>query len=222
MSNPYRPELPLPPPRIAALPVDHRGYPVPYFVAWVDGVPDHRVRDEPKVYAAIRDQRCWICGQTLGRYLTFVLGPMCAVNRVSSEPPAHRECALYSAQACPLLTRPHAHRREAGLPEEATPPPGLMIRRNPGVVLLWTTRAYRLERTGPGVLFRLVGEPTATQWLCEGRTATRAEVLASIDSGLPLLEEQARLQGAHAQRALTLMHAKALTLVPKEVAVHAQ
>lgn len=31
--------------------------------------------------------------------MTFVVGPMCELNRISGEPPSHRECAEFSA-AC--------------------------------------------------------------------------------------------------------------------------
>src|SRR5262245_39698608 len=91
----YREGLPARPPRIKRLPLDARGYPVPWFVAYVDGVPDFRIVDTPKIGVAWNKQRCWICGGQLGRYLAFAIGPMCAVNRVSSEPPSHLECAMY-------------------------------------------------------------------------------------------------------------------------------
>ena len=40
--------LPPMPSRIAALPVDERGYPVPWFVAWIDGKPEFRCADPAK------------------------------------------------------------------------------------------------------------------------------------------------------------------------------
>src|SRR4051812_16900869 len=63
------------PARIKRLRVDHRGYPVPYFVAWINGRPDHRVVDGSKLWPAMNDRRCWICGQRLGANLAFALGP---------------------------------------------------------------------------------------------------------------------------------------------------
>jgi hypothetical protein len=74
-----RRELPDLPPRIAKLPVD-RGYPVPWFVAWVDGKPEFRVMDHRRLVRAIKESRCWVCGQKLGAIRAYVLGPMCAVN----------------------------------------------------------------------------------------------------------------------------------------------
>lgn len=68
---------------------------------------------------------------------------------------------------------------------------GSAIMRNPGVALVWVTLDYRLMRLDNGVLFR-VGVPIETRWYCEGRPATRVEVLESIQSGLPALVEVAR------------------------------
>ncbi len=74
------------PPRIAKLPKDQRGYHVPWFVAWIDGVADFRVTDNAKLVRAVNERRCWVCGEKMGRHLAFLIGPMCAVNRVSAEP----------------------------------------------------------------------------------------------------------------------------------------
>src|SRR6266403_923711 len=102
------------PARMRALPVDHRGFPVPYFVGWVDGVPDHRTADPKKMKRCVEEGRCWLCGEPLGKWLACVIGPMCAINRNTSEPASHKDCALYAVKACPFLTRPYARRREAG------------------------------------------------------------------------------------------------------------
>lgn len=193
--NALRQGLPTPPARMASRPVDARGFPVPWFVAWIDGKPDHRVLDGAKLEPAIALNLCWQCGQQLGAFKSFVIGPMCTITRTISEPPSHRECACYAVTACPFLTRPHAKRREAGLPEEARDPAGEFIKRNPGAVCVWTTKTFKPFREGRGILFR-IGDPTSTEWFAEGRPATRAEIDASIESGLPLL--QAEQEGAAA------------------------
>jgi hypothetical protein len=182
-----RPELPPLPPRLAALPIDGRGYPVPFFVAWPNGVPDHRIMDPAKWVRCVTEGLCWLCGQALGIPVTFAIGPMCAVNRISSEPPQHRECAEYAVVACPFLSRPHAHRREAGKPATVQSPGGTMIGRNPGVILLWTTKAYRVVGDGKGGRLIEVGTPIDLAAYTEGRRATWPEVDASIESGLPFL-----------------------------------
>lgn len=213
-----RPGLPPVPSRMRALRLDERGYPVPWFVAWIDGKPDFRVSDARRVIEAVKFRRCWLCGDGLGRHLAFVIGPMCSVNRVSSEPPSHLDCALFAVQACPFLTRPRAHRRAAGLPEDAAPGAGLGIMRNPGVALVWITRSYRPFRAPApdgrtGWLFE-VGPPDEVRWFCEGRPATRAEIEASIESGLAFLEEEARAEGPRAVQALELPVARARLLLP--------
>jgi hypothetical protein len=174
------------PRRIRALPIDARGYPVPWFVAWVDGVPDFRVVDGAKFARAIHGRRCWLCGEPLGSAGAFVIGPMCALTRTTSEPPSHPECAFFAIKACPFLTRPNAQRRSANLPEGWEPPAGEMLRRNPGVSVVWTTWEWTLFEADSGLLFK-VGDPAGAAWFSEGRPATRAECEWSIETGLPLL-----------------------------------
>lgn len=201
------------PRRMVRLPVDEFGRVVPFFVAWVDGKPDHRIMDGEKLNAAIRARLCLLCGQPLGARGTFAIGPMCGVNRLSAEAPHHLDCATYSVQACPFLVNPDRRRRESRMPEGITDPGGEMIRRNPGVTLLWTTKRWALELDSGGVLHRL-GEPESVSWWAEGRPATRAEVLASIESGLPALQELADADGPLAVVRLGAMTAALLALVP--------
>lgn len=209
-----RPGMPPLPARMSQLRLDHRGYPVPYFVAWIDGKPDFRVMDGAKLPGAVKNRRCWICGEPLGRYMTFLIGPMCAINRTISEPPSHQECADFSARACPFLTLPKAARRETNIPGGTSEAAGDGLKRNPGVVLLWTTLSYRTFGDGRGgTLFRL-GDPTGLAWIAEGRTATRAEVMESIESGLPSLRSLAEAQGEDAIQALAEYVERGMQLVP--------
>ena len=201
----YRSDLPERPQRMLQLPLDERGFPVPWFVAFIDDKPDFRVVREGGIAMAHNRALCWLCGQRLGRYMTFVVGPMCGINRVSSEPPSHTECAEYAVRACPFLTRPMAVRNDRGLPEDAGAA-GIMIERNPGVTLLWTTTSYKPFRVGgthgnPGVLFRL-GELREVKFYARGRQATRAEIEESVTSGFPKLEEMAKLDGPDGIKAL--------------------
>jgi hypothetical protein len=205
-----RPELPPLTQRIAKLPVDERGYPVPFFVQWLDennesspagvGRPEFRMMDPLKWSLCYKQKLCWVCGEPLGVHMAFVLGPMCCVNRVTSEPPSHGECAHWSVKGCPFLSRPKMVRREDELTEEnKCNVAGVSIERNPGVMAIWTTRTYKAFRVpamhnpvGPsgnaGVLIN-VGEPENVEWWTEGRLATRAEVLAAIDAGCPALDK---------------------------------
>ena len=187
------------PARIRALPVDARGFPVPKFVSWIDGVPDFRVVAPEYLALCVRRRLCWICGEPLGRYQVFVLGPMCALSMVASEPPCHRDCAGFAATACPFLSNPNAKRPARPLPEGHVPPPGNFITRNPGVVCLWTTESYQLT---PDRLFA-VGPPVLISWYAEGRRATRQEIEESVRSGMPLLVAEAKANGNQAERLLS-------------------
>jgi hypothetical protein len=69
---------------------------------------------------------------------------MCAILRISGEPPSHRECAEFSARACPFLSRPDMVRREDRLPDAAKFNP-LMLERNPGVAMVWITLSYTVH-----------------------------------------------------------------------------
>ena len=216
------PRFPDAPAQILALPTDHRGFPVPWFVEWIDGAPDFRVIGQGKWGLAHRKHLCWVCGRRLGRMKAFVIGPMCAVNRVSSEPPSHPICAEFAARNCPFLANPRMRRNEKGLAEMgARSVGGDAIKRNPGVALVWWTLAYKVFGDGRGGVLIQVGKPERAMWFAHGREATRAEVMASIESGLPLLREPAEAQdreepGAGAVQMLEKMTADALVLVPAQ------
>ena len=95
-----RPGLPPLPRRMRTLPIDERGYPVPWFVQWFlpdgsgaapgVGKPDFRVADGYKRESAVKHRLCWLCGGKLGRQFAFVIGPMCAINFALFRPPPRR------------------------------------------------------------------------------------------------------------------------------------
>lgn len=206
------------PGRIDRLPRNKVGYPVPWFVAWIKGQPDFRIIRPGGIQEALSRKLCWTCGIPFLRQedRAFVIGPMCAVNRVSAEPGSHLDCAVYSATHCPFLTTPQMVRRERHIPAEATRPAGEMIRRNPGVALVWVTgyKSWSTFGDGNGGTLVDVGEPKRVLWFARGREATRDEVMASIDSGLPLLREMAEAEGPAAVAELEHMHERAVALVP--------
>lgn len=208
------------PPAIARLPrQEGTGYPIPWFVADVDGKADFRVVRADRIPIAIRELRCFICGGLLiglrgmTPRATFPVGPMCAITRTSAEPPSHRACAHWAARVCPFLLKPGKERRESHVPERAVAPAGISIPRNPGVVALWESNTWHTEQVDNGVLFK-IGDPLAVVWFSEGRTATRAEVLDSIDSGLPILQAMAREDGSAATASLKALTAAAMRHLP--------
>jgi len=201
------------PEKIRRNPISDTGYPTPWFVAEINGSrQDLRIVDANKRIAAIKRKLCWVCGQPLGVNMVFVLGPMCVINRTTAEPPCHRDCADYSARACPFLTKPRMRRNEVDMPKgHAMSGTGIM--RNPGAVALYFTKSYKLMRVDNGVLFR-VGDPEQVLWFAEGRTATRAEIDESIRTGLPILEAEARKDGPEALADLARYVARAQPLLP--------
>lgn len=183
------------PDRMRELPIASNGWVIPWFVARLpSGEPEFRAADYEKFVKAIRYQLCWVCGQRLGRHLAFVIGPMCAINRTTSEPPSHLECAQWSAKNCPFLSRPHMHRREAGMPEEVVEPAGVCIPRNPGVTMIWITYGFHLFDDNNGRKLIRIYDPVEVEYYTEGRPSTRAEVEESVRTGLPFLEELARAE----------------------------
>jgi hypothetical protein len=209
------PDLPA---TMRALPVDHRGIIVPWFVAWRDGAPFFPALDPDKLQLAWHERLCWTCGQPLRQVMAFVIGPMCAVNRISSEPPSHPECARFAARHCPFLTRPNMARVPvAKYPGgERGDAAGLMIERNPGVALLWFTLRAGLVGDGRGGRLFHLGNPRRVEWYREGRPATREEVQEAIATGIPLLAEACELDAdpAESRAALRGQLATVMSLLP--------
>jgi hypothetical protein len=197
-----RADLPALTDRLKALPIDERGYPVPFFVQWVkgpkdkpeyaepgEGIPEFRIASQVSLLACIRDHVCWVCGQKLGVHRAYVVGPMCIINRTSAEPPSHVECAEWSVRGCPFLTRPNMVRREDEVTDAAVDNvAGIMIKRNPGVTIIWHVRnVLHMWRDPNGRILFDIGDPESVRWFKEGRKATNEECIEAIDTGLQSL-----------------------------------
>lgn len=182
MNYALRKDLPELPDRIKALPVGPNGYPVPFFVASRHGKPDFRLADPLKLIRCVRENLCWVCGQKLGKFKSFVVGPMCTMNSISAEPPSHLECAEFSCKACPYLAKPNMERRrekDGSYPGENTI--GQVLHK-PGAMAVWTVdRAYKPQGQVDGSVLFHVPEPVSLTWWTEGRLATRAEVLDAFE-----------------------------------------
>lgn len=216
----YRHNLPPRPAQMVSLPLDARGYPVPWFVSETapDGEPEFRVITQGRWNQAIRDDVCWVCGRPLGDVRTFVIGPMCAVNCVTSEPPVHPGCARYSAEACPFLTRPSAMRRDAGLEADVADGghvAGIMLKRNPGLTILWPAlrSSYHLILAGNGALIRLRRPYRIPVAYTKGRLATKEELLAALVTGVPTLVDLAKQEGRASLVDLRMMWTQAIAVL---------
>ncbi len=204
------------PARIKILPVcPKRKVPIPWFVAMENGVPEFRCADHDKFMQALTYRLCWVCGQKLGTFVTFVTGPMAGMNRSHGEPPCHRDCAEYSARACPFLSRPNMERREAGMPEDIHIS-GEIDSRNPGVTLLWTTKKYTWFHDGKGGLMLSLGEPVAIDWYAEGKPATREQVDKAVAISYAKLGELALEDGPEAIKEIARGLEFLRKLFPKE------
>ena len=136
-----RPITPLPR-RMRNLPRDPRGVPIPWFAGRdADGHLRFTILDRARWRDAVENRRCWICGAPLGRYYTFVLGPVQTVTRTVTEPPMHRGCAEYAVRVCPFLSNPARERFDG-----VASPNGAPV--NPGMFALWRpfVRTWRTPR----------------------------------------------------------------------------
>lgn len=201
--------LPTLPRHMKNLPLDARGYPIPWFTH-VDkaGVPDFRIIGAGKHELALKWNSCWICGTILGSHKAFITGPLSTISRLSAEPPSHYDCALFAACACPFLTRPKATYRE-------TPAEGVevipMAPENPGVTCLWITSKFR--KLKDQTLY-IMGEPTRVEWYREGKRAGRTDVLRAFEAGMPALQNDAVQKGLGHLTELRRRYDQALALVP--------
>lgn len=170
--------------RIKALPRDRRGWPIPWFVMWIEGEPHFPTIDTRKMVIAYRQQRCWICGQSLGRWKTFVVGPMCCLNRISAEPPCHDDCAQYAVKVCPFMVNPRMGRIPDTKRPDGTTISDMHDPRNPGVMATYHARDFKPTTDGGGHPLFAMGAPVGgVTWWTKGRAATRAEVEEALREG---------------------------------------
>jgi hypothetical protein len=170
------------PPRLAHLPHDKHHRPIPWFVAWINGKPDFRVMTTQHIHQATTLSLCWICGIPFQRQedRVFVLGPHAAAHQICSEPPSHRDCAIYAATTCPFLTTPNMTRRARRIPAGAHLPPGT-DHGNPGITVVWVAayRAWKPITSPNGEPAFTLGQPKEVLWYTHGRPATPSEIRAA-------------------------------------------
>jgi hypothetical protein len=115
------------PRRMAKLPRDPRGYPIPDGVYRdKDGRAHFTINDEGRRLQHFARGLCPICGQLLQRVRWFVGGPRSAFEPRGAyiDLPMHDECCHYALRVCPYLAAPRYARRidTATLaPDDTTP-----------------------------------------------------------------------------------------------------
>lgn len=183
------------PDRIARLPLDERGFPIPWFVAWFGGKPDFRVIHTPRYRQAWDGQLCWVCGQKLGSFRAWVMGPVSLIEGATPEPPAHLDCGQFAARRCPYLANPRMRRNGRALPAHGQAA-GVTLEVEGGLTAIWITKgrgARPVEASG-GAMFEL-DPPVRVEWYREGRVASPDEARAGLALGVPLLRAAVARQG---------------------------
>lgn len=172
------------PASIAGLKRDERGYPIPWFVEPADPV-DFRVMRANALVESVRRACCWICGGPIGAYKAFPLGPLCVVQRFTSEGACHRSCAEWAIQVCPFMANPSFSRSARDLPGNVKRWEAKLD--NPGTYAIWITKSPRGGRLcfKPGFSSQVpiieLDDPTEINWYREKRLATRDEVMRALD-----------------------------------------
>jgi hypothetical protein len=159
------------PAKMAKLPRDRRGYPIPdsAFIR-PDGTPDFTTVDHAKWITAAKFRRCGICGNTMHGRVWFVGGPACEANRLFFDHPMHEECAKYALQVCPFLALPVMHYRKKQ--EEVIgfikQPVHSMSDVKPDRFMLGKCHKYDVVQFGPDLLLR-ASEWEELTWWVEGK-----------------------------------------------------
>jgi hypothetical protein len=102
-------KLPDMPDRIARRPRDKRGYPIPWNVLRADdGTAFFTINDDRRSADALREQRCPLCGERLGKWKWWVGGPRSAFDLHGwfLDLPGHYECMKFALETCPYLAAP--------------------------------------------------------------------------------------------------------------------
>ncbi|GCD54043.1 hypothetical protein NBRC3188_2740 [Acetobacter pasteurianus NBRC 3188] len=63
------------------------GLPIPKFATWEEDKPNLTVMNRDFFGTALRNKLCWICGQKMGRFASFVGGPKSTASKCFVDPP---------------------------------------------------------------------------------------------------------------------------------------
>lgn len=118
------------PERIARLPRDKRGYPIPWNVLRDGETAFFTVNDDRRTWEALRRGLCPICGDKLGRWLWLLGGPRSAFDPDGcyADLPGHRECIKFALRTCPYLAAPkYLGRIDVVHPEKLPPQARILV-----------------------------------------------------------------------------------------------
>lgn len=199
------------PARIASLPTNELGIPIPWFVR--PAFPfDFRVLRDSALHEAWRREICWICGQPLGVYKVYVVGPLSAIQRVSSEAACHRDCADYAMMVCPFIANPKMVRGGRDYPVDIVQMADYELQ-NPGIYLQWVSREpYR------SLEFSYLKLPQWNEliWWKQRRRASREEVCDALFAGAKKLRYSPQYHDPATHRKFDADIAQMHSLIPAE------
>jgi hypothetical protein len=128
----------VPPPWIADLPTDSRGFPVPAEAGWLDGKAIFSQFSNDRTVALALRRACSVCGFVMPKgnlvYRAFALSDALHIREFERERshddagPLHHSCILYSAIVCPYL------RRDGRLGKDSKINPGAQRGRRAGIM----------------------------------------------------------------------------------------
>ena len=176
------------PERIARLDRDSRGYPIPWNVLRnEEGFPFFTINDDRRTFQAIRESRCPICGERLGRWLHFIGGPRSAFDPhgVYFDLPVHHDCGNYALATCPYLAMPkYLGRIDVVHPEKLPPEAGPIMAdftQNPGrpeiFVVVAATRIIVLPHPLGATAYVKPAAVAGYEFWRHGKQITQAEAM---------------------------------------------
>lgn len=159
-------------------PRDERGYPIPWDVPIVDGVPQFRETDPNRTLATIAGKLCGLCGVLMER-IALIGGPIAVDLGLFTEPPMHPDCARYALKVCPFLVVKNARYSGApfrpetelveGIGEEHPEVFGLVVAEGFKLVMIPDKAEAAFQPEGVAMVF----------WYREGKPARRWGLLAA-------------------------------------------
>ena len=159
MPKPYRI-----PKRLASRPLFH-DLPIPFITKLnADGTPHFSQNEPDRILEVIRGQLCGMCGQPIGKRVSFIGSPEELAARLFIEPHQHPPCARYTSTACPYLRNPDylvKHRPHVGVLNR--PRDQLKTQPRPEFVAIYTTEEFEVVIAPSRVPLFKVGKPLNIQ-----------------------------------------------------------
>ena len=194
------------PKRVQKLP-EHQGLKIPYSVAIDEGgKPNYNLTDAEKYITCIRENKCFICGQTLGKHKAFMLPPLAVLRLQHNIPPSHRDCAIWSAETLPstLNNKPMLlSANDQKQPEQKT---GLIM------IAVTTKAIYTATNNSPEWSFTnkeseiLINE---AHWYLDGKQVNYDEVQSHLNKALGVITAEINQSDSEVKKeAIETLHSR--------------